>query len=432
VSDSTSRVHWTRNSILREILRREAQGMPLNVRAICADNESLYKAARRCFGSWSSAMAAAGLRRCSTRSAWRGNARLIIAAIRRTAQHPGELAYSFMMKHRRRLYDAAIHHFGTWKKALLAADIDPDSVRKLPLWHRDSILEAILSRALRNQPLGTTTVRPQSLSTAGISQFGSWPEALRSAGLDPKKYVGIQVRNAEKAIPPKDSEERPFRSEAHGPDTRAGPDSRWSLDRITQEIRRRFREGKALNDKGVRVDDMRLYWAAVQRFRCWSNALVFADLNQDFFRKRKRRSTCLPPSGLNDRSGYHGLVISYSRSATSPSPRNCPNIKRQVVGNRSWIKRSLGPHVPFCEFHDVGSGLKQGKGLRAALNLVCRRVGVFIVEDLTRISRCVMTADGIVQHLAEHGWRVVARQGVPPSEDHPSNKGPASQSEAPK
>lgn len=415
--DATPVIPWNRDSILRQLLQRESQGLPLTVMAIRKADESLYKAARQCFGSWHNAIAAAGIRRGPRKSAWRGNAGRIIAAIRRAAQHPGMLAYSFMMKRRRRLYDAAINHFGTWRNALLAAGIDPESVRKLPRWNKDNIIEAILSRALRNQPLGTTTVCPQSLSSAGASQFGSWPAALRAAGLDPKKYVGVHMQNRTRVIPSEDAEEQPFHFGAQESGPRPGPPSRWTYDRIAQETLRRFHEGKAMNNMRVRAEDKPLYRAAVDRLRCWSNALALAGLNHDFFRKDVCRSRGPAPQALGNPAGQHGIVISYSRAAVSSTPRCCPSIKRQKTGNRAWIRLVLGPYVPFCELHDVGSGLRQGKGLRAALNLVCYRTGVFIVEDLTRISRCVPTADGIVQGMVDRGWRVVVRRGVPPSED---------------
>src|SRR3954467_13833616 len=51
---------WTRESIIRHLLDRNAKGLPLTVGGPGVD-KALYAAARRIFGSWRNAIQAAGI-----------------------------------------------------------------------------------------------------------------------------------------------------------------------------------------------------------------------------------------------------------------------------------------------------------------------------------------------------------------------------------
>ena len=52
---------WTRERIIRDILRREAAGLPLNLGGKQAVESALYQAGSRVFGSWRNAVMAAGI-----------------------------------------------------------------------------------------------------------------------------------------------------------------------------------------------------------------------------------------------------------------------------------------------------------------------------------------------------------------------------------
>ena len=51
----------TRERIIREILRREASGLPLDLGGADPVRSSLYQAASRVFGSWGNAVKEAGI-----------------------------------------------------------------------------------------------------------------------------------------------------------------------------------------------------------------------------------------------------------------------------------------------------------------------------------------------------------------------------------
>ena len=89
-------VKWTREHIIREILRREAAGLPLNLGGEQPVGQALYQAGSRVFGSWRNAVMAAGIppERARAKDDWRPCR--ILATIRslsrrRRALRPAEL-----------------------------------------------------------------------------------------------------------------------------------------------------------------------------------------------------------------------------------------------------------------------------------------------------------------------------------------------------
>jgi hypothetical protein len=54
-------VKWTREQIIRQILRREAAGLPLTPGGENGVESTLYQAGSRIFGSWRNAVTSAGI-----------------------------------------------------------------------------------------------------------------------------------------------------------------------------------------------------------------------------------------------------------------------------------------------------------------------------------------------------------------------------------
>ena len=95
-----------------------------------------------------------------------------------------------------------------------------------------SIIEAILLRVVRGEALGSTTVRPHTLKSAAVREFGSWPAALAAAGLEPAHYIG-QRASAQKE----------------------GKKGGWSKDRVRKAILQRHVLGLPLYGNAVLRDD---------------------------------------------------------------------------------------------------------------------------------------------------------------------------------
>jgi len=176
-------VKWTREKIIREILRRESAGQPLDVGCRDPVKCSLYQAAGRVFGSWRNAVIAAGI------SPQRAQARdscppsRVLTRIKALARRKRPITPRELRRRYQSLVTAAQRCFGSWPKAVIAAGIDPAKFGQNRLWTNERIMEAILKRALHGQPLNSHAVTPKSLVEAGAKVFGSWNSAVDAAGV---------------------------------------------------------------------------------------------------------------------------------------------------------------------------------------------------------------------------------------------------------
>ena len=271
---------WTREQIIRAILRRESAGLPLALGGKEAVESALYSAASRVFGSWRNAVMAAGIppERAKTKDEWPPSR--ILSTIRSLARRKRPLRVGELKRRYGSLVQAARRHFGSWSKAVVAAGVDPAKLRRVSPWTKERIIEAILTRALNNEPLGSRTVRPRSLAEAGARLFGSWESAMAAAGIDPKRYMHRQSGPGRDTV-----RRRAVRSVAK----RRGQGRCWSDEDVLQGILTRLREHKRMNATAVRDEDSRLYWAAKGRYGSWRNAMLAAGLNPDEFQRYGER-----------------------------------------------------------------------------------------------------------------------------------------------
>jgi hypothetical protein len=184
---------WTREKIIREILRREAAGQPLDVGRRDPVECSLYQAAARVFGSWRNAVMAAGISSDKARAHDPWPPSRVLKGIKSLARRKTPVTPRELRRQYRCLVAAAQRCFGSWPKAVVAAGIDPDRFRRAGTWTRERIVEAILKRALHGQPLNSHSIKPKSLVEAGARAFGSWGAAIQAAGIEPKLHVRGRV-----------------------------------------------------------------------------------------------------------------------------------------------------------------------------------------------------------------------------------------------
>lgn len=274
---------WTRERIIREILRREAEGLPLTSSRVNAGvDHALYQAASRFFGSWRNAIVASGLPPTCARSNSDWTPARILTVIRALARRRTRLCAHEVRQRYGQLIPAARRCFGSWSKAVYAAGVDPHKVQRMSIWTREKVIEDILVRAIRNEPLQRQLVRPQALADAGTRLFGSWKEAIAAAGIEPAAVsraissAGGQRRSSlEGALCDKEPSEGEHRRGA-----------RWSKDEIMQAMIRRYQNDKPINAAAVDEDQRPLYRAGLRYFGSWKNALVAAGLPIQVSRKR--------------------------------------------------------------------------------------------------------------------------------------------------
>lgn len=175
---------WTRAKIIRHILEHESQGTPLSISGKGVDH-LLYSASRRIFGSWRNAILAAGIppQRILTWERW--TPAKILVQIRLLSRRSRPLTTVQMNRRYSNLVSTARRCFGSWSKAVLAAGVDPLSLQRVIPWNEQRIIEAILTRTLRGESLVAGLIEPRSLAAAACRFFGSWRSAVVAAGLDP-------------------------------------------------------------------------------------------------------------------------------------------------------------------------------------------------------------------------------------------------------
>jgi len=189
----------------------------------------------------------------------------ITEQIRELYNHDEDLSYSNMDRKHSALFRTAIRQFGSWRGAIEAAALPYDGIRRYKSWTSERIIKRIQELHKAGEDLSwrhiSTEVDPQLAAAATrLNSFGSWRNAIESAGLD---YDAI----------------RRYKD--------------WDEDRILEDLRSRQAQGQPLNAGEVCVSDTALITAARRTFGRGGGALEAAGLDAGQIRKRapgQRRS----------------------------------------------------------------------------------------------------------------------------------------------
>lgn len=275
---------WTRESIIRHLLDREAKGLSLTVGGQGVSH-ALYSIACRFFGSWRNAIQAAGIAPQQVLTWERWSPARILVMVRHLARRDRPLTTEEMDRRYHNLASSARRHFGSWTKAVLAAGVEPARLQKVALWTRERVIEGILTRALRNESLVARSVEPRTLVDAAQRFFGSWKAAVAAAGLDPALASAPPKRHepARLAKPPAERPKPP--SIAKEP---------WSKERIVARLQARLRDGKPMHSAAIAREDNTLYQAFRRHLGSWDQAMRAAGLDPDAHRRGPARRSSAP------------------------------------------------------------------------------------------------------------------------------------------
>ncbi len=281
------RNQWSRERIIRYLLEREAKGLPMTIGGQGVD-KLVYEASRRIFGSWRNAIQAAGIapKRVLTRERW-SPARILLM-VRHLARRDRPLTTDQLERRYGNLVSTARRLFGSWTKAVLAAGVEPTKLQRVVPWNQERIIEAILTRALRNEPVVARLVEPRSLVEASHRFFGSWKAAVAAAGLDPKITV----------LPPRRNK-HPRAAKIRAPRSTTSHAHRqpWNKELIVTVILARVRDKEPLNAAAVARDNRSLYYAVRRHFGDWYEATRAAGLDLQDYRRNAAGRTILTDSG---------------------------------------------------------------------------------------------------------------------------------------
>lgn len=275
----TTRV-WTAWDILQAIQDRRKQGLSLV--GIWKSDPPFFSAAKRHFGNWSKALAAAGM---SIKTVRRWTKSSVVAAIRQRHEQGQPLSRTWHDD--QSLFSAAVRHFGNWHNALRAAGLDAEAL-PYQKWTRERVLDAM--RARRREGHANIRAVDPALAGAASRLFGSWDRALEEAELAP-------------------------------------PPRRWTKRRVIEAIQdARVRCGP-LRIAGA--GDKRLAAAAKRHFGSWPAAVAAAGLAEH----------CPPPA--TTRTWTKQAVLD-AIQAWHRDGRTLTNVNKQDQGLYSVAKKYFG------------------------------------------------------------------------------------------
>lgn len=182
----SNRRDWTVSRVVRTIHDLDRQGVALNHASAARADPGLVRGAKNLLGTWDNALQTAGYDSGAVRlHRPRWTRKQIVALLQRRAHEGLPVAAQDIVP--RTAVSAAQKLFGSWAAAREVAGLAGPPARR-PHWSRVTIVEAILLRRQADKPLDyTTAVREFSgLHDAARRYFGSWREALRAAGIDPR------------------------------------------------------------------------------------------------------------------------------------------------------------------------------------------------------------------------------------------------------
>ncbi len=170
---------WNKRRIVDTIQDYYVRGKP--IRIVGFKDDRLGAAARRYFGSWRAAVAAAGLlnRMPPPLVPRRWSRQAVIDAIQNW--HRQGVPVTSLWARDMNLYSAGKVQFGSWRSAVLAAGFEPG----LRAWTQQLVVQEIQSLHEQGRPLSTTAAFCEASALAGAATrlFGSWKKALQAAGI---------------------------------------------------------------------------------------------------------------------------------------------------------------------------------------------------------------------------------------------------------
>jgi len=185
------RRQWSVEAIVEELRRLERTGVRMTMTTLIYNGHTgLASAIHNYIGGIARARRLAGIPEPVPlqfeRESWDEDT--VVATIRARHRAGESVAYRSVPT---KLADAAVYHCGTWKNAIELAGLDYAKVRRSsPAWSRAEIVAALRAGA-RSGKTGTGAKGPVSNAVwlAARREFGSARKALAAAGLDPDKIL---------------------------------------------------------------------------------------------------------------------------------------------------------------------------------------------------------------------------------------------------
>ncbi|MGE5611563.1 MAG: hypothetical protein ACM359_20095 [Bacillota bacterium] len=185
---------WDKKRIIDTLRNLHKAGKDLSYNALAKKTQPLVSAAAYHFGSYRRAIEKAGIDYAEVLRRPRWNKQLIIQLIKKAKRSGEDLHWSAVTRRRDELGKAAFASlqprlFGSWDRALHAAGLDAAEVSRYRRWDRASIAAELKQRFRDGDSLNSGALQREDpgIHAAAVRHFGSYDNALKSAGLDPSQ-----------------------------------------------------------------------------------------------------------------------------------------------------------------------------------------------------------------------------------------------------
>lgn len=179
---------WTRVRVIRVLKRAYRAGRDLSWTAVVGGRGELRRAAfaavrRRLFGSWDRALHAAGLHAGDIARYRSWDRTEVVAELRELAADGERLSSGRMRREDPGLHAAAVRYFGSWPGALRRAGVSVEKARERRRWTAERVLAALRKRRRRGEGLSGTVVRREdpALYGAAVRYWGGFRAAREAA-----------------------------------------------------------------------------------------------------------------------------------------------------------------------------------------------------------------------------------------------------------
>jgi hypothetical protein len=319
-SASSSSDRWNQAVIVKAISGLHRRKKPLWSRRIREENPALFAAAIHWFGSYRSAVTAAGIQYESIQKSIPGrwNIKTVGQELRRLHRQKKPLHHAAIERENPALVLAAYRYFGSYGSAVTAAGLDYDRirVRSMPSWDKTRVVRRLQELEQSQTGLWKRSVRRVDpyLDRAADRCFGSYQKAVRASGV-----------SSELLTPP------PYRF--------------WSPQRIVDELKTTYQKNPRLL-KPARLTGTRqrkLLRACRRRFGSYRSALDAAGISYQ---------EVVTPPVMNAQEIVNNLTQLFEKgrdlrySQLRLSNRRLLDSSRRVFGSYENAMRSAGLDYP--------------------------------------------------------------------------------------
>lgn len=190
----TRRPRWTKQAIIRLIKQARRNGEDLHWSAVTKRRDELGRGAfaalqPRLFGKWDRALSAAGLDADDVSRYRRWDRNTVAFELRARAVDDEPLNSGAIQQDDSGLHAAAVRHFGSYDRALRAAKVNPDAVRRRRAWTRREVINALKAARKHGKHLADSAVRRDdpALYGAAVRLFGTFTAARDAAKVQWKR-----------------------------------------------------------------------------------------------------------------------------------------------------------------------------------------------------------------------------------------------------